>query len=107
MLKLYLKSKEQFNYVFQKPKKRASKSFALFFRANNLDHPRIGFIISKKNVALAVQRNRIKRVVKEFFRLNYSDLENVDVVFFAYKGLDELLNQEIRECLLKILPLKK
>ena len=36
--------------------------------------------ISKKNCHLAVQRNRLKRVIRESFRLHKAQLDGLDVV---------------------------
>ncbi|WP_084332632.1 ribonuclease P protein component [Marinobacterium jannaschii] len=62
---------------------------------NGLDHPRLGFVISKKNVRRAVQRNRVRRIIRESFRLNQHDLPPVDIVILARKGLDSLDNEQV------------
>ncbi|WP_119395192.1 ribonuclease P protein component [Salinibius halmophilus] len=51
--------------------------------------PRIGFIVGKKAVKLAVDRNRIKRHFREQFRLA-SNLPNIDIIVMAKKGAGEL-----------------
>ncbi|MEW5788797.1 MAG: ribonuclease P protein component [Pseudomonadota bacterium] len=48
---------------------------------NGLDHARLGLIIPKKVVATAVGRNRIKRLLREVFRLRQKELAGLDVVF--------------------------
>lgn len=59
-------------------------------RPNDLNEARLGLIVAKKNVRLAVKRNRIKRVVRESFRLNQQNLETLDIIFLARRGLDKL-----------------
>jgi len=59
---------------------------------NDLDHPRIGFVISKKNIRRAVKRNRVRRIIRESFRLNQHTLPNLDMVILARKDLDKLDN---------------
>ncbi|WP_409524366.1 ribonuclease P protein component [Nitrincola sp. MINF-07-Sa-05] len=59
---------------------------------NDLDHPRIGFVISKKNIRRAVKRNRVRRIIRESFRLNQHNLPNIDMVILARKDLDKLDN---------------
>jgi len=59
--------------------------------------PRLGLVIGKKNVKLAVQRNRIKRQIREFFRIHQSTFTGLDLVFIARKGLDKIDNHKIRE----------
>lgn len=49
-------------------------------RCNALGYPRLGLAISRKAAKLAVERNRIKRVVRESFRLHQGELGGVDIV---------------------------
>lgn len=53
--------------------------------------PRLGFIVARKNVRHAVDRNRIKRCVRECFRLNQTDLPAMDIVFLARRDAGDLL----------------
>lgn len=73
----------------------------LLARNNTLSSPRLGFIIAKKNIRRAVQRNRIKRLTRDFFRRHQHDLPSLDIIFMARKGLDELSNEQITQILEK------
>ena len=53
---------------------------------------RLGLVVSKKNISKAVERNRVKRVVRESFRKNKSQIPNLDVVVLIRKGIDVLPN---------------
>ena len=53
---------------------------------------RLGLVIAKKNVRLAVQRNRVKRIIRESFRHQHSTLPNLDIVVLARKGMGDLDN---------------
>ncbi|WLD58188.1 ribonuclease P protein component [Salinispirillum sp. LH 10-3-1] len=64
--------------------------FLLARSASNPDGPRVGFIISRKNVRRAVARNRIKRVVREHFRHLPADYPSLDIIVMARKGADKL-----------------
>ena len=55
---------------------------------------RLGIIVAKKNVKLAVQRNRIKRLLRESFRNKRDSLPNIDIIVLAKKGADLVNNQE-------------
>ncbi len=80
-----------FQHVFDHNKARVSHPrFLMLAATTDLGHPRLGLVISKKNCRKAVDRNRIKRVVRETFRLAQTELASLDVVFLARKGLDQL-----------------
>ena len=55
---------------------------------------RLGLVIGKKNVPTAVARNKIKRVVRETFRLTELPVA-VDLVFLARKDLGKLSSAEL------------
>jgi len=61
--------------VFDQSRLKVSTAELLFLaNANGLDHPRLGLVVAKKNVRLAAQRNRLKRIVRESFRMQQSRL---------------------------------
>jgi ribonuclease P protein component len=64
---------------------------------NSCGHPRLGFAIARKAVPSAAARNRIKRQLREQFRLQAGELEAVDVVFFAQKPATAANRQQLRE----------
>lgn len=68
-------------------------------RRNGGDVPRLGLIISKKSIKRAVDRNRIKRTIRESFRLCQSRLNGLDVVIMSRAGLGELSGPELRAVL--------
>lgn len=72
----------------------SSKHFLILARGKNLPTARLGIIVAKKNVKLAVQRNRIKRLLRESFRLKQNTLPNLDLVVLAKKGVDRLDNPD-------------
>jgi ribonuclease P protein component len=52
-------------------------------RGNSFDYPRIGIVVSTRVARRAVARNRIKRIVRESFRLQQARLKGWDVVVIA------------------------
>jgi ribonuclease P protein component len=89
-----------YSRVFDGAEARAShKNLLLLARTNKEPRHRLGLVIAKKNVRLAVQRNRIKRVAREFFRALPSSEENLDVVLLARRGMDQLDNAELSSIL--------
>lgn len=65
-----LTTRADFDKVFKAHQHKIFMSgFLLFARANRLGYPRLGMVIAKKSVKLAVRRNAIKRRLRESFRL--------------------------------------
>ncbi|AVH36180.1 ribonuclease P protein component [Pseudomonas monteilii] len=87
-----------FKAVFDSPTgKVPGKNLLILARENGLDHPRLGLVIGKKSVKLAVQRNRLKRLMRDSFRLNQQMLAGLDIVIVARKGLGEVENPELHQ----------
>jgi ribonuclease P protein component len=96
-----------FQCVFKKPIRFGSSHFTILFTPSNLPddsskNNRLGLAIAKKRVKLAVQRNRIKRIIRESFRLNQHELPPIDMVVMVKSGIDKLDNKEINQQLSKI-----
>lgn len=84
--RLRLLSSREFSQVFAGSERSADRSFVILSRDNGLGYPRLGLAISKKRVSQAVSRNRIKRVIRESFRLHQGVLPSVDLVVMAGKA---------------------
>ncbi|MGO1502558.1 MAG: ribonuclease P protein component [Marinobacter sp.] len=74
------------------------RNFLILATPNNLGHARVGLIFAKKNLKLAVQRNRIKRQVRETFR-HQPDLPGMDIIVLGRQGLANLDNQAVSQSL--------
>ena len=93
----------QFKAVFDSPSgKLPGRNVLILVRENGLPHPRIGLVIGKKSVKLAVERNRIKRQLRETFRLHQMELTGWDIVVISRKGLAELDNAELAKQFAKL-----
>jgi len=94
---LRLLSAGDFRYVFdQADLKIHAKGMLALARFNTCGHARVGLIAGKKNVKLAVQRNRFKRLARESFRLRQEQLPTLDVVILARRGVHELDNATLQ-----------
>lgn len=70
----------QFQRVFKRSRRLGDDLFLLRVRYDGEQKPRLGLAISKKHAKLAVQRNRIKRQLREAFRHCYERLAPGDYV---------------------------
>lgn len=97
-----LKNASEFDTVFKRGKRLVGAYFAFYYLINEYDRPRLGIVISKRNCALAVNRNRIKRVIREQFRLNRHLLSTIDLVVFLKSSSQKISDQELCACLKKL-----
>jgi ribonuclease P protein component len=88
-----LLTKKDYNHVFEQAKKIVTSEFIILFRENNLGYARLGLALSKKMIAKAHDRNRIKRLIRESFRQR--DLPAVDMIFLARQGVTKQANSKI------------
>jgi ribonuclease P protein component len=58
-------------------------------------------VIGKKNIRLAVNRNYVKRHIRESFRHHQQQLQGLDVIVLARRGLDECSSRSIDTLLAK------
>lgn len=71
----------------------------LLARRNNLDHPRLGLVIRKKFLRLAVDRNQLKRLARERFRLNQHEIANLDIVLMNRSGCEGKSKAQLSGCI--------
>lgn len=92
----------QFKAVFEEPFRASTPQMTLLARQNTAENPRLGLTVAKKHLKRAHERNRIKRIVRESFRLKQHELPNFDFVFVAKGGIGNLDNATIFETLEKL-----
>lgn len=77
-----------FKRVMDAPVCRAShQHFVLLAIENQTMVARIGFILPKRRIRLAVARNLVKRIIRESFRHQQPLLAGLDIVVMARDGL--------------------
>lgn len=92
----------EFRRVFDHGAKSADRYFVMLTATNDETKPRLGLAISKKAVGgTNVRRNRIRRVVRESFRLHQHFLPGVDVVIMARAAIKNATTDELQQSLKK------
>lgn len=99
---LRLLTPAQFKSVFSNPIKASSAEITLLAIPNSEQHPRLGLTVAKRYVKRANQRNRIKRVIRDSFRLNQHDIPHLDIVVLVRNGVMEMENAEINKLIEKL-----
>ncbi|MFG6668130.1 ribonuclease P protein component [Halomonas sp. HNIBRBA4712] len=85
-----------FSHVFEQADLKVhGKGMMALARFSTRGHPRVGFVVSKKNVKLAVDRNRFKRLVRESIRLRQQRLPSMDIVVLAKRGVQDIDNDTL------------
>jgi ribonuclease P protein component len=89
-----------FDRVFSTGKRQKIRGPTILRKENDLPHPRLGISIGK-SYGTAVERNRIKRRLREAFRLLQHELPAYDLICVPYPRAAELSVRELQEVLEK------
>ena len=81
-----LHSAPEFERVYKSGSRAGDALFGISALKNELGHARLGLSIGGKAVGNSVRRNRLRRVLREQFRLCQPDLPALDIVITARPG---------------------
>lgn len=102
-LKKYRLKEKEFEKVLREGKSFREDFLVLKKRKNNLSKIRIGFLFSKKFPKKAVQRNKIRRRLRELIRLKLEKIkEGQDIIFITLPGLEKKDFQQLENIIDKI-----
>ena len=86
---------DDYRRVFDSPAfKVSSAAFLLLAQRTETGGSRVGVIVAKKHVKNAIRRNRLKRLVREHFRLNRLS-PNLDLVVLARSAANDMDNAQV------------
>lgn len=75
-----LRRKAQFEGLLRAGERREIDGYTFYLRRRTAGSPRLGMLVSRRHAAAAVDRNRIKRCIREAFRLEQEKLGAVDLL---------------------------
>lgn len=104
MDKIYrLRTNEDFKKVYKRGKNYWNKNLILYVKKNDLNNSRIGFSVTKK-IGNSVVRNKIRRRMKEIYRLNFNNIkEGYDIIFIPKKNVVNITYQDLESAMLHLL----
>lgn len=73
----------QFDTTMKEGRRIRDEYFTVYARHNGLVHGRLGMTVARKVSHAAHDRNRIRRQIRESFRLHQHDLPGLDIVVMA------------------------
>ena len=97
-----LRKNQQFQFVYKNGKSYANKYMVMYVKKNGLEINRLGISVSKK-VGNSVVRHRVKRLIKESYRLHENVFNSgLDIVIIARNNCAQASYEEVESALLHL-----
>jgi ribonuclease P protein component len=80
---------DDFSSVFNFRKRISMQYLVMHYQPNLHNSARLGLVVGKKTAKLAVSRNYMRRVLREFFRLNQHEICQVDLIIRVQKKFNK------------------
>ncbi len=97
-----LRHRQEFLRAQAQGKRFHTRHFGVTLAPMAEGHPRLGLVATRR-MGKAVQRNRVKRLLREFFRRHQPGLPAFDLVIMAKKGAAALEYHQVEEELGRLL----
>ena len=89
-----IKENSDFKRLYYRGKSVVGKRIVLYYRNNKLGYNRLGLTVSPK-IGCAVVRNRVRRLLKENYRILQGLSEGFDIVIVARNSSKDATFQEL------------
>lgn len=93
---LTLKTRSEFERVFDRPFRMFRDGLGFYIRKSECDCFRFGLVVSKK-YGIAVERNKVRRRIKEVIRLSPELPKRLDVVICIQRPCADFCFTKLRE----------
>jgi ribonuclease P protein component len=97
--RLRLRRAADFRQLYASGRRLGNELFTAVVRPNQLATPRLGMSVAARSVRRAVDRNRVRRVIRESFRARASALPPLDIVIGVRHAAQDATNARLRESL--------
>jgi len=92
----------EFKRAYASGKRLGNEFFTVNAQANSLTCARLGMSIAARIVRRAVDRNRVRRLIRESFRVHQLQLPAIDIVIGVRAGVLAADNARLRSALEKL-----
>jgi ribonuclease P protein component, eubacterial len=89
----------QFTRVFDRATKSSSDFFTVLSRENAIGQARLGIVVAKRRAKRSVDRNIIKRIIRESFRLNKATLPANDFIVILKRPIKTIKRTKHKQSL--------
>lgn len=97
-----LKKNYEFKYVYNKGKVYSNNLLVMYLVKNKTNYNRVGFSVSKK-VGKSVIRNKVRRRIKEIFRLSCENIEKgYNIIFVSRVKAKEAAYKELEKAMMSL-----
>jgi ribonuclease P protein component len=94
-----LRRKAQFEAAYANGRRLGDGYFSVTVSPNKAGIPRVGLAVAVKVAGNSVKRNRIRRLIRESFRLSQLEIPPVDLIVSARPRARDASNAELRASL--------
>lgn len=102
-----IKRNSDFQAIYNNGKSVANRQFVVYtYKNRDLKHFRLGISVSKK-LGNAVTRNRIKRAIRENFKVHKQNIIAKDIIVIARQPAKDMNTLEIQSSLEHVLKIAK